>query len=221
MIDNRRRNESGALTAWQFATIGLSVLVLILGSFSIWAYVAYNEAKSDVQSKIDLAVSDAKNAQKEQDRKDFNEERKDPRNKFSGPTDYCSLTFKYPQTWSQYVATPITNGGDFKAYFKAGAVPPVSETEQFALRVVIEKKDYDKVIAQYQSLIDKGDLKKTEGSTNGKNATRLSGIFSKYIKGYAAVFDCLDNTITLRTDVNSKEAERDFEQVFQTVDYIN
>lgn len=221
MMKKINYSERGALTAWQVATIGLSVLVLGVGSFSIWAFVAYSEAQSDVQAKIDLAVSEAKAEQKEQDRLAFNEEKKDPRPTFNGPADYCSLSFRYPATWNQYWATPTTSGGTFEAYFKAGYVPPVSEREQFALRVVIEKKDYDKVVAQYQSAIDKGDLKASEDSTNGKKAKRLSGTFSKYIKGSAAVFDCRDNTITLRTDVDSKEAQQEFDKLFRTVEYID
>lgn len=221
MMKKINYSERGALTAWQVATIGLSVLVLVLGSFSIWAFVAYSEAQSDVQAKIDLEVSEAKAEQKEQDRLNFNEERKSPYKSFKGPEDYCSLTFKYPNTWSQYVATPLSNGGTFEAFFKADFVPPVSEREQFALRVVIEKKDYDKVVAQYQSAIDKGDLKASEDSTNGKKAKRLSGTFSKYIKGSAAVFECRDNTITLRTDVQSADATKDFDELFRTVEYID
>lgn len=219
MIKNRRFNERGAMNAWQVATIGLSVLVLVLGSFSIWAFVAYNEAQGNVQAKIDLAVSEAKSQQKTEDLAQYKKLSEVNTNTFLGPEDYCSLTFKYSKTWSQYVSTPLTNGGDYKVFFRADYVPPVSDTEQFALRVVIEQKDYDQVIAQYDSLIKKGDLKASEGTTNSKQAKRLEGSFSKYIKGYAAIFKCRDKTITLRTDAYSNDFKQYFEDVYRTVDF--
>ena len=219
MTQHRRTKEQGALTAWQVATIGLAVLCIGLGSFGIWAFVNYSETQSSFDDKVAVEVANAKSAQKEKDLADYKVILENPYTSFRGPEDYCSLNFKYPKTWSQYVETPITNGGDYRVYFGADYVRPISATEQFALRVNIQQKDYDQVVAQYDSLITKGDLKQSDGTTNGKTAKRLEGSFSKYIKGYAAIFKCRDKTITLRTDVSSSEFKKYFDDIYRTVDF--
>lgn len=52
-----RRREIGAINGSIFAIIALVILVLVFGSFSIWAYMNYMEQKRDVDSKIDEAAA--------------------------------------------------------------------------------------------------------------------------------------------------------------------
>ena len=47
-----RKNEQGAVSGLLVAVIALTVLVMGIGSFAIWAYVAYNEAQSNLDGKI-------------------------------------------------------------------------------------------------------------------------------------------------------------------------
>ena len=75
-----------------------------------------------------------------------------------GPEDYGRLTFQYPKNWSVYVDKDVTKGGTYSAYLNPVTVPPVSSSQQYALRVTIEEKDYDKVLASYDASVKKGDL---------------------------------------------------------------
>lgn len=210
-------SERGAVSGLLVSVIALSVLVLGLGSFSIWAFVAYSDAKDDVDSKIAIAVAEAKQQKGEEDEVKFAEREKQVNKTFKAPNDYCGLTFQYPKTWSVYESEQISNGGDYKAYLNPDVVKPVSANEQFALRVVIEQKDFDQVIDQYKGLVTKGDLKQSTTSANGNQGAQISGNFSKNIRGDSVIYRCRDKTITIRTDADV--FKNDFSKLIQTIDF--
>jgi hypothetical protein len=216
-MSSNRKSEYGVVSGMMIAVIGLSVLVLGLGSFAIWAFVAYNDASSDLQGKIDVAVAKAREDKGNEDEQKFEEREKQPTKTFKAPDDYCGLTFQYPKTWSAFESEQIQNGGDYKAYLNPDVVPPISNSQQFALRVLIEQRDYDDVMNQYQSLVQKGDLKQSIASSQGNEGARLSGDFSKDIRGDAVIYKCRDKTITVRTDANVFKS--DFEALIRTIDF--
>ena len=195
-----------------------AVLSVVFGGLAIWAYMQYSEASNDVDSKIKLAVSEARSQQSEEEEKKFAEREKDPNLEFVGPDDYGRLTFQYPKTWSLYEATDISRGGDYKAFLHPIKVPPVSEQQQFAVRVTIENKDYDKVVQQYDALVKKGDLRSSSTTSMGNTGTRLDGNFNKNIRGSAVIYKLRDKTITLRTDAN-ETFKADFNKLIQTINF--
>ena len=199
------------------AIIGLVVLVLVAGGFAIWAYFAYSEQKTDVDGKVSLAVAEAKKEQSDDDEEKFAEREKEPNRQFVGPDDYGRLTFDYPKTWSVYIARDVSRGGTYEAYLNPVTVPPVSPTQQFALRVTVEEKDYDQVVKSYEALVKKGDLRTTATSANGNNGTRLDGNFTKDIRGSAVIYKIRDKTVTLRTDADTFKP--DFENVIKTINF--
>lgn len=217
MTHIKRTREKGEISGLQVTVIGLAVLVLGLGSFGIWAFVSYQDAQQNVDSKIAVAVADGKKEQQDEDETKFSEREKEPNKVFKGPTDYCGLTFNYPKTWSAYEANDGKNGGDYEAYLQTDIVKPVSSDQQYALRVKIEQKDYDVVIKQYAGLIDKGSLKPSVGSSQGNEGQRLDGKFSNDIKGAAVIYKCRAYTITLRTDADAFKP--DFEKIIRTISY--
>lgn len=213
----RRTNEQGKISGSLIAIIGLSLLVVVTGSLAIWAYLNYNEQKTNVEGRIDLAVAEAKKEQADEDEQKFTEREKEPNRQFVGPDDFGRLTFDYPKTWSVYVAKDGSSGNRYEAFLNPVTVPPVSNTQQFALRVVIEQKSYDDVLSSYESLVEKGDLRSSAVSSQGHNGTRLDGNFSENIRGSAVLFRVRDKTITLRTDADTFRP--DFDKLIQTIDF--
>lgn len=213
----RHDKERGVISGLMVAVIGLSVLVVAIGSFAIWSFVSYNEAKDDVDSKIAVAVAEAKAEQADADELKFAEREKHPTKTFKAPDDYCGLTFQYSKKWSEYWSEQLANGGDFKAYLNPDVVPPISSNQQYALRVTIEQRDYNDVVDQYSSLVQKGDLKQSSHNSEGKGGARLTGNFSKNIRGDAVIFRCRDKAITIRTDADAFKNE--FEAIIRTVDF--
>lgn len=198
----RRTTETGAINASIFAIVALVLLVLVFGSFSIWAYTNYISQKQDVDSKISQAVAKAVLNQSNKDETAFAAREKEPMRQFVGPSDYGRLTFDYPKTWSAYQATDVSQGGGvtYQAYLNPILVPPVSDTTKFALRITIQQMTYDQTLASYQKLIQKGDLKSSVYSDGNLTGTQLVGNFNKDIYGTAVLIKMRDRTLTLRTD---------------------
>ena len=213
----QNKYEEGAISGSLVAIIGLVVLVLITGSLAIWAYLSYNEQKTNVDGKINLAVVEAKKEQSDIEDAKFAQREKEPNRQFAGPDDYGRLVFDYPKTWSVYVARDVSKGGTYEAYLNPITVPPVSPTQQYSLRVLVEEKDYDQVVKSYEALVKKGDLRTSAASANGNNGTRLDGSFSKDIRGSAVIYKVRDKTITLRTDADTFKP--DFENVIKTINF--
>lgn len=214
-MKNRNTQEGSVVTVVVMSVLG--VLAAGFAGFAIWAYIQYQAASTDVEGKVSLAVEQAKNEQRDIDEKRFAEREKEPNREFVGPEDYGRLTFKFPKTWSLYEETDVSRGGDYKAYLSPDKVPPVSPSQQFAVRVVIENKDYDRVLDQYKNLVNKGDLGSGTTASGGLNGTRFDGNFSKDIRGAAVVYKVRDKTITLRTDADTFKP--DFEKIIQTIGF--
>jgi len=214
----RRTHEQGAVSGSLIAIIGLSILAVTLGGMAVWALLSYNQEKTNVDGRIDLAVAQAQKEQADADEVKFAEREKEPNRQFVGPDDYGRLTFDYPKTWSVYVAKDVSQrGGTYEAYLNPVTVPPVSSKQQFAVRVTIQEMDYDRVVESYARAVEKGDLSTSATSANGHSGTRFDGNFSKDIRGAAVVYRIRDKTVTLRTDADTFKP--DFEKIIKTIDF--
>ncbi|MEI6850469.1 MAG: hypothetical protein WCK26_00715 [Candidatus Saccharibacteria bacterium] len=217
IIKNNRSGESGIISGWMISTIGVIVLCLGLIGLSIWLYINYDDQKTNVDNKIDVAVTSAEKIQADKLEAKFTERDKQPNREFFGPEDYGLVTFDYPKTWSVYVNKDASKGGTFEAYLNPITVPPVSTIQQFAIRVLIEEKDYDKTIASYDALVKKGSLKASSVSFNGNSGTRLDGNFTKDIRGAAVLFKIRDKTLTIRTDAMTFIDNGDYGNLIATI----
>jgi len=219
MKKTHNSSQAGAISGSMLAIIGLIILVLGSGSFAIWAYINYTDQKTNVDGKVALAVAEAKKVQGDEDEAKFAQREKEPNRQFVGPDDYGRLTFDYPKTWSVYEASDVNSGTGrtYNAYLNPITVPPISNDQQYALRVVIEQREYDEVVGSYENLVKKGELKSSSFSANGHSGARLDGNFTKDIRGSAIIFKIRDKTVTLRTDANTFKP--DFEKLIKTVDF--
>ncbi|MDN5275956.1 MAG: exported protein of unknown function [Candidatus Saccharibacteria bacterium] len=214
---NMHRYERGAINGWLLATIILIFVTLGVGAFAIWSYINYQDASKVEKTEIDKAVLDSNKTLEDKLEADFTAREKEPNRQFAGPDDYGRLTFDYPKTWSVYVDAADTNNGTYEAYLNPVTVPPVSKTQQYALRVTIAEKPYDEVIDSFDSLVKKNSLKSSTTQIQGTTATRLEGSFSEDIRGIAVIFKIRDKTVTLRTDADTFRA--DFDKLLATVNY--
>lgn len=217
MKTTHRASQAGGISATTIIVVILTILLAVAGSLAIWAFVEYNNQKTDVDGKIALAVSKAEKEQAEKDEAKFAEREKEPNRQFVGPDDYGRVTFDYAKTWSVFVDKDGSSGGTYQAYLNPIVVPPIKSDERFALRVIIEEKDVDQVLRTYETKIEKGDLKSTAFSTNGLEGVRLDGAFSKDIRGSAVIFKVRDKALTIRTDAETFKP--DFDKLVKTIEF--
>ncbi len=196
------KKEGGYITGAVVTSIIFGLLALVFGSVMIWALVNYNDQKNNVDQKLENARKAALIEQKAVDAKDFEEQEKAPEKEFVGPVDLGRVSFKYPKTWSVYVANDGSKGNSgYQAYFHPGEVPPTTAgTNKFALQVSVLTQSYNQVLQQYQGLVKQGSLKSSVITANSFDGTRFDGRFTKDVNGSAAVFKIRDKTLVLKTD---------------------
>jgi len=213
---NQRLREQGAANTWLIVgIIFIATTVLLIGGL-IWALMNYFDQKNNVDTKVSAAVTTAVKDQADKDALEFEIADKKPNRQFSGPEDFGELRFDYPKTWSVYVANDATTDGAYEAYLNPVAVPTVDDETQFGLRVMIETKNYDKVIAEeYADLVKEGKLKSSVIKAGGQDATRVDGSFTDNIRGSAVIFKLRDKTVTLRTDADTFKT--DFDAIIATI----
>lgn len=208
----KEKNKSGVVG------IILSVVFLLAAAtfagLFVWSRMEYAELDESVDLKIDEAVSKAKT---EQALIDAEEAKKDTRI-FTGPTDYGQLSFDYPKSWSVYVASDASKGGDFVAYLNPIEIEPVSESTVYALRVTIRDKDFESVVSEYQRYLDRGELRVETTTVDGTTANRYTGkIPNTDLNGVIVIFKIRDKTAVLRTD--SALLVDDFDTILSTVKF--
>lgn len=210
-------------------TIAIVVLSLIAVTFIglfIWMSVEYNEAQTDVDEKISIAVAQAEDQKAMQMEDEFTEREKYPYKTFSGPADYGQLTFEYPKTWSVYVAKSADTGGDFNAYFNPVQVDAVGKETINALRVTILNESYDSVVADYQRDVDKKDSNLRVQSVEIGDAKKGTRVAANYytgtipdtdLSGYIVIFKIRDKTVIMQTDSELFQAE--FNKLLDTITF--
>lgn len=204
-------------------TIAIVILSLIAITFIglfIWMTLQYNDVSTDVNGQIKTAVDAAVDDNTMELELEFAEREKEPYRDFSGPADYGGISFKYPKTWSLYVASDAVKGGDFEAYFNPIQVDPVSNTTINALRLSIRDKSFDEVVAQYQQYVTRKNATLSVQSVTvaGVGANRYTGtIPSTELNGIIVIFKIRDKTVILQTD--SMLFETDFNRLLETVQF--
>ena len=203
----KKNHEAGVVNPLVISNVLLAILTIAFGGGLIWAYSNYVDQRDNVNSKIELAVADAKKAQSVEDEKNFLERAKSPFTQFQGPEDLGRVSFNYPKTWSVYTAK--ASSSSYAAYFHPGVVPTVANGTPYALRVIVETTPYEKVLTSYQNQIKKGELKSSPVAAGGQNGVRLDGAFSKTIQGSMVIFKIRDKSLMIASDATSFKSDFD------------
>lgn len=216
-----KKYQVGAVSPSIFAIIALALLVVVFGGFSVWAYLNYVDQKTDVDARVAEASAKAVLEKSEELEAKFAEEEKKPMRQFAGPADYGRLTFDYPKTWSAYQATDISRGGGitYDAYLNPILVPPVSEKQKFAIRIKIEQKNYEQIVASYDAKIKRGDLKSSVYSDENRTGTRIEGKINDDIIGTMVILKVPNTTMTLTIRTDGDVFKDDFEALLKTVQF--
>ena len=202
-------------------TVGLIVVsllaVLFIGLF-IWMWVKWNDASTNVKGKVDVAVAEAKNELQTKLESEFEEKEKYPYKVFTGPTDLGELSFEYPKTWSLYVQSNASRGGDYAAYLNPGQVNVVQENTVMALRVSIKGTLFDQAISEYAEKVRSGNMTFSTTVVNGNNVNVYTGKLDNEYQGIICVFKLRDKTVMLQTDSTSVFSD-DFYRILKTVKF--
>ena len=196
----------------------LTLLLIGAGLLALYFYSEYQLAQTDLDTKIDAAVLDALKVREDELEAEFAEREKTPSKTFSGPADYGSLGFKYPKTWSVYVAKDASSSSSFEAYLHPDEVGPVSNDAVFALRIKIETGSVESATSRYNNLVSKGNLHSSALTVNdSESATRLDGELPNKLHGSVVIFRIRDKVVTLQSDAEIYRA--DFDNIINTITF--
>ena len=147
----------------------MTILSITFIGLFIWMFFQYNEASTDLEGKVDLAVAEAENDIRTKLEKEFEEKEKYPFKTFAGPIDFGQLTFEYPKTWSVYVPDDASRAQDFHAYLNPGQVNVVDDQTIMSLRVSIINTLTDEVKKNYADKVEQGEMSISTTVVNGVN----------------------------------------------------
>lgn len=196
----KANTQSGEMNVLAIPLVLVSLVALSLGGFAGWAYLQYTDQRDNVQSRIQLAVAEAKKQQQAEDAKQFAEREKEPYRTFVGPSELGRVEFAYPKTWSVYVENE-GEGGEYLAVFHPTEVHPLDSGRPYALRVEVLSDSYESVVNDYQGDVENGELRSDAVTINGFNGVRLSGNFSREVpNGTMVIFKIRDKTLSVSSE---------------------
>ncbi len=154
------RTQGGYVSTAVLSLIVVAVLLIIALGFGIWAFAERQDYKNNSDQKAAAAAEEAKVAAQAEDAAKYAEEAKNPLKLFVGPSDFGSVMFEYPKTWSGYVVQATNSSGEpLDGYFHPNVVPDIDvQTNAFALRVSIVTEPYSEVLDTYANLVDDGTV---------------------------------------------------------------
>lgn len=196
----------------------LAVIAVVFAVLFVMKLIEVQNLVADQDSQIDAAVAIAVANNTEKLNAEFEIARKDPYREFLGPEDYGSLSFKYPQTWSVYIAKDASKGGDFEAYMNPVEVEAPSNTTINALRVTIRDTAIDSVVQTYENFVKNGKMAFSTRQVGGVTANLYVGELpsGNKMRGAVCVFKLRDKTVILQTD-----AEVFLEEFYRLLDTVN
>ncbi len=134
-------------------------LLLMIGAliFGIWAFSQKQSEKSNVNTKVNAAVTVAKQQEADLKNAQFAQTENYPFRTYTSPTIYGSVVVKFPNTWSAYVIDDTNSSPYVDGYFYPNTVPDTqSTTVAFALRLQIVQESYSDVLNNIQSNVQQG-----------------------------------------------------------------
>jgi hypothetical protein len=179
-------------------------------------YGQYQDYKNNVDQKVAVAVTKAKQQTSDEKDKAFAEKLKSPYTIYNGPEEFGSLRIQYPRTWSAYVDAPSgQTNRPINGYFAPNQVPSINDkNNSFALRVYVVQQAYDTLLRPYQQKQQKGSVSiQPYQSPNIPNivGVRIDGEVQQDKQGAMIILPFRDKTLEMWTE--SKDYKNDFDTI--------
>lgn len=203
MSGMKKLQSAGRIDALLIPLILVSLLLIAMGGFGIWAYMSRQDYKDNTDQKVAAAVEVAEQKTSTEKDNQFAEKEKLPLKDYAGPAAYGSVVIKYPKTWSAYVDEKTSGGTPVDGYFHPGFVPAANNKPQYALRVEVLNASYAQTIKQYDTAVKAGKIKAVAfipAKQQTVTGTRFDGEIASGKTGAVVVLPMRDKTLRLSTE---------------------
>jgi len=170
----RKLNQTGSLL---LPLVIVIVLFVAAASFGGWAFMSRQDYKNNSDAKAAVAAKKATAAESVKKDAEFAIAEKSPVKSFTGPETYGSLTFNFPKTWNQYIATP-SSSLQLNNYFSPNYIPDINSSALFALRVQISDTSYATMLKGFD-----GGAKSGSVSVSAFRAAKVPSVLGSMITG--------------------------------------
>jgi hypothetical protein len=211
-MSGMNNQQRGTLDVLLLPLILLFIFLIGVSVFAFWAYGSRQDYKTNVDQKIDAAVQSAVQQAQASDAKQYNQAAKYPLATFTGPSTFGNVTFKYPKTWSAYVAEEPTSQTPVDGYFYPAIVPDITNSSNnYALRVQLIEQSYANSMQQFAGGVSSGQLavsQYTLPKLPNVIGSMLQGQLSPNNQGTMVVLPLLNMTLEVWTE--SPQFQSDF-----------
>ena len=186
---------------------------------AIYFFMQYDGKNKQDTSQRNTLVLDAKEEQKTLDDQNYAKRKALSSKEFTGPSQYGSLTFKYPKEWNVYIANDSETSAEYEAYFHPDPVPPIkSNHSSYAFSFKIVDASYEQTAQRYKDdkisstpfssgpitgILVQGKLKNYEGAPdaraiiikiNDKSAILQTDNYAEYGNYFDSIIASLRNS---------------------------
>lgn len=202
MSSMNHNRQGGYIDKLLIPLIVILLFFLSTAGFAVWAFMERQDYKNNSDQKAAAAAAEQKEATQAEEAAKYAEEAKNPLKTFVGPSDFGSVTFQYPKTWSGY----IIRGGNtpLNGFFHPDLVPNVeSDANSFALRVAVVEQSYNKILDGYNGDAKDGTVTVSPYASpkvEGAIGTRIDGEIVKGKRGSMVIFPVRNVTLEVWTE---------------------
>lgn len=178
------------------------VVVMLFGASAaaIIFYGRYQEASTNLDAQIAVAVEAANAELTDELEADFAERSKEPNEVYKAPAEFGSVAVTYPKTWSSHVIEKAGTGTVLDGYFFPGTVPNTRGDEKFPTRLELVSKPYAKEVASFDRDVDDGTVKAKAVVINGVKGIRFDGAIERETSGAIVLLPLRDRTLKIWTE---------------------
>lgn len=205
MIKHLKNDVRGTINTLLIPLV-LSVLMLLgaLG-FGVWAFASRQDYKDNVDQKVATAVEIAKKETETAKDNEFTEKEKSPLKSYQGPSQYGSLTIKYPKTWSGYVDDSGRGNAQLDGYFHPSTVPGVQSKASYALRIQVTDRPFSEEVKAFDSGVKNGTVKTSSyrpRKVSDVVGLKVEGEIDSQKQGIMILLPSRDKTVKIFTESN-------------------
>jgi hypothetical protein len=204
MSNMKSINQRGSVDSWLIAFIFATIGLLAAGGFGVWAYMGRQDYKQNVDSKIEVAVTEAVKINSANKDKQFKEEEKNPLRTYKGPAQYGGVSISYPKTWNIYMDETGRGTLALDGTLNPEFVPGLQSKSSTALRIQVINQQYTDAIRTIEQNAKLGKVRvtpfKSDKVADSRVGLRADGEVELGKQGSLVILPLRDKTLKLWTE---------------------
>lgn len=179
MIKTPLNNQTGRVNLLLALAIFFGFGTALFGGISIYAWSAKTEAETNINGKIDSAVSNAVAKQKAIDKADAIKAAEQPYRTYTADGVFGGFSIDIPKSWNLYAEKSVNDNTQLTLLASPDVVTVNKVTKQFdPFQLLLLQRSTQDLLKSYQERIKTKKLTNTPVKVSGINGYKLTGYFA-------------------------------------------